>query len=253
MSEHTHSLQRVQWTCIRRNRRAAILALIFSLGVLLGGLREVVGASARASLAPDPFMVRLALVDGTAILFYLFLSVPCIYERLWCAFAGLASAVMVLRSFHPYVAAPGSTELTIPILALWLAAVITSLVCVSSAFRGPPPGSAPPPPADQKAGGEGAKLRCSACGSPGLRRAGRAGGLSWCPSCSAELSYAGPSAWWSGLIGLFLAIAVGWLLGPTRATFVLACLAAWFPASLAASVALRFFLPRRPVLHRPIE
>jgi hypothetical protein len=153
MSEVIHTLPGTQWVCIRHNRRAATLALIFSLGVLLGGTLEATRWFPSSLPGPDPFMVRLGIVDGAAALFGAFLSVRCVYERLWLGIAAAGSAIMVLRSFHPGLAGPGSVGLGLLVLLPWVAAAVVSLGFVRSAFETPPSGGAPQPAASGGGGG----------------------------------------------------------------------------------------------------
>lgn len=85
-------------------------------------------------------MVHLGVVGTSAVMFYLFLSIRCIYERLWLGIAAVASTLLVVRSFYPTIVAPSIGGLRTFDLFLWLAATIVGLAFVKSAFkRAPPP------------------------------------------------------------------------------------------------------------------
>lgn len=243
----THVLARMQWVCIRQNRRAATLALFFSLGVMLS---SAVGVSRPLSVTqqgPDPFMVRLALVGGAVILSYVLLSVRCVYERLWSGVADAATIIMALRSFHPGLAVSVVGWLGVVVLLLWLAATIISLGFVRSAFRGGSSDSMPRAITDQGGEGDG-RPRCPACGSSLPRCAIRLASSFHCSTCSADLRVPRSYLWRSGAFGLALAIAIACLLGPTGGLFALALAASWLPATIVVLAVSKFYCPPRPRL-----
>lgn len=139
MSDTIHALPSTRWQCLRYNRKGATLALIFSLGVLLGGFLALIRPIPASPPGPDPFLVRLGLVDGAAVLSYVFLSVRCAHERLWFGIAATASVILAVRSFEPSLVASVASELAVLDLALWTAATMVSVYFVRSAFRGMPP------------------------------------------------------------------------------------------------------------------
>lgn len=142
MSDATKdSVHEAHWrTCVNHNKKKAVLALAFAAVMSLSSWKEI-GRPFPPPEGADPFMVHLGLVGTSAVMFYLFLSIRCIYERLWLGIAAVASTLLVVRSFYPTIVAPSISDLRTFDLFLWLAATIVSLAFVKSAFKSTPPQS----------------------------------------------------------------------------------------------------------------
>lgn len=80
-------------------------------------------------------MVRLGLVGGAVVFFYLLLIVRCIYERLWLSIVLTALMVSVLRSFYPGLVASVVGDLRMFELFLSLAATVVSFWLVTLALK----------------------------------------------------------------------------------------------------------------------
>lgn len=243
----THVLAKMQWVCVRRNKKASALALAFSLGMLLSSVLEVAWPLAAAEPGPDPFMERVAWVGAAVLLFCAFLLIKCIYERLWSGVAAAATTIMTLRMFDPSLAGHLVGGLKVVVLSMWLAATIISLTFVRSAFRGRSSNSTLRTNTEHDAEGNGGP-RCPACGSPLPRRAIRLASPFQCSSCSAQLRVPCSYLWRIGAIGLALALAIAYLLGPTGRLFALVLAIAWLPATLLVLAASKLYPPPRPRL-----
>ncbi len=154
MSDNMHAFPKMEWPCIARSKRLAVLCLAYAAPIAAGSWYNI-GKPFPAG--PPWFLNRLVLVDATLALAYIFLYSACVYERVWVAFAVAGFGISLAESFYPAVVAPVIGRLRLLDFALSLALVAVSVVVLAHAVRrGTPPatgrqGSGPAAPAPSKA------------------------------------------------------------------------------------------------------
>jgi hypothetical protein len=121
-------------SCIVRNKRLALLSLIFS-GVILA-------ASLRAILRPlsgerEPVSVLVGVVYVISLMMLFIMRTRCWRERLWLGIAVTAATCGLVRGLLPSLSASSVYVLTRVTLLLWLGATVISLWFVISAFGTP--------------------------------------------------------------------------------------------------------------------
>jgi len=131
VSETIHTLPETQWSCIRNNRRLALLALIFVAGISIGSWLDI---GRPFPERPESFIGRLGLADGALVMLYLFLSVTCFYERLWLGIALAGSTISLMKSFYPSLVGPVISQVRLLELFLWLVATAISMAFVRHAL-----------------------------------------------------------------------------------------------------------------------
>lgn len=229
-------------SCPRRNRRLAICAFVVSLGIALASVHGIARPFPEER-NPGASQLGLSLIDAVLLSLF-FLRFKCRHERLWLGTALAGGLLILLGAFLPGFGGTLSTAVNVACLVTWLAATVISVGFLRSAFQATSRGRNRQASGAWVGGGE-AGPRCPACGSPLASRRVRLASHFRCPACSAELSVCTSYRWQNAMVGLVVAGGIATLLGPTRLSFAVVCLAAWLPATLAVwAVSKRLFPPR---------
>ncbi len=138
ISEIIHKLPQTEWLCIRNNRSLALLSLIFAAGISVGSWLDI---GRPFPEGPDSFIGRLGLADGALVMFYLFLSITCFYERLWLGIALAGFAISLMKSFYPSLVGPLVNQLRALELILWLVETAIGVVFLRYALTSAAPGA----------------------------------------------------------------------------------------------------------------
>ena len=118
-------------SCVRHNKRKAVLALLVSAAMVLYIWREL-GKPFPGE--PAPLFVRLGLVYAVSLITYFFVIIRCKQERLWLGLALTDGLIMLGELFFPSLVTPAIKGVRGLSLLLWLGAAVVSLSFVKSAF-----------------------------------------------------------------------------------------------------------------------
>jgi hypothetical protein len=122
-----------------RNRTLALLALLFSVAILLAGFRELYRPFLRTR---EPLFVSAGMVYMIGLMALSAVRVKCSHERLWLGIALTGSIVLLIKGWFPDFVAPAITTVRLVLVLLWLGATLVSVRFVMSAFgTGPSRGS----------------------------------------------------------------------------------------------------------------
>jgi hypothetical protein len=232
--------------CPRRNRRLAICALLLSAGIAASSAHGIARPfPAEQDLAAS--QLSLGVVDAMLV-YLLLLRFGCRHERRFLGTALAGGLLILLTAFFPGFGGPVATGVNAACLALWLAAAVVSVGFVRLAFNATPSGGGQPATGQRTGEGE-AGSRCPVCGASLPGRSVRLASHFRCPACSAELSVRPAYRWQSATFGLVVAGGIATLLGPTRLSFAVVCLAAWLPSTLAVAAIWKRLAPPQPVVH----